>query len=67
VNLQEGWTGHLWEGRFSSYPLDEAHLHTAARYIELNSARAGLVEESRQYLLSSAAAHLAGCEGYQAL
>ena len=33
---------------------------------ELNSARAGLVEESRQYLLSSAAAHLAGCEGYQA-
>jgi putative transposase len=26
VNLREGWTGHLWRGRFSSFPLDEAHL-----------------------------------------
>jgi putative transposase len=30
VNLREGWTGHLWQGRFSSFPLDEAHLYTAA-------------------------------------
>jgi len=38
VNLREGWTGHLWQGRFSSFPLDEAHLYTATRYIELNPA-----------------------------
>ena len=59
VNLREGWTGHLWQGRFSSFPLDEAHLYTAARYIELNPVRAGLVE---RYPWSSAAAHLAGCD-----
>ena len=23
VNLREGWTGHLWQGRFSSFPLEE--------------------------------------------
>lgn len=60
VNLREGWTGHLWQGRFSSFPMDEAHLYTAARYIELNPVRSGLVEEPWQYPWSSAAAHLAG-------
>jgi putative transposase len=34
VNLREGWTGHLWQGRFSSFPLSEAHLYSAARYQE---------------------------------
>ena len=23
VNFREGWRGHLWQGRFASYPLDE--------------------------------------------
>ena len=36
VNLREGWTGHLWQGRFSSFPLDEARLYTAASCIKLN-------------------------------
>jgi len=62
VNLREGWTGHLWQGRFSSFPLDEAHLYTAARCIELNPVRAGLIEEPWQYPWSSAAAHLTGCD-----
>jgi len=62
VNLREGWTGHLWQGCFSSFPLDEAHLYTAARCIELNPVRAGLIEEPWQYPWSSAAAHLTGCD-----
>ena len=43
VNLREGWRGHLWQGRFASFVLDEPYLLTAARYVELNPVRAGLV------------------------
>ncbi|NQU43423.1 transposase, partial [bacterium] len=31
VNFREGWHGHLWQGRFASYPMDAAHLWQAAR------------------------------------
>ena len=34
VNFREDWRGHLWQGRFASYPLDEKHLLAAARYLE---------------------------------
>jgi putative transposase len=60
INLREGWRGHLWQGRFASFVLDEAHLLTAARYVELNPVRAGLAEAPSTYRWSSAAAHLKG-------
>ena len=60
VNFREGWRGHLWQGRFASYVLDEAHLIAAARYVELNPVRARLVRDPGEYFWSSAAAHLAG-------
>ena len=31
INFREGWRGYLWQGRFASFPLDEAHLHAAGR------------------------------------
>ncbi len=31
VNFREGWRGHLWQGRFSSFVLDERYVLTAAR------------------------------------
>ena len=49
--------GHLWQGRFYSCVLDEPHLMLAARYIERNPVRAGIVEKSWQWRWSSAAAH----------
>jgi putative transposase len=58
VNLREGWRGN--QGRFASYVLDERYLLTAARYIELNPVRAGLVEAPSRYRWSSAAAHARG-------
>jgi putative transposase len=58
VNFREGWRGHLWQGRFGSFVLDEPYLLTAARYIELNPVRAGLVEAPSRYRWSSAAAHV---------
>jgi len=57
VNFREGWRGHLWQGRFASFPMDEAHTLQAARYIELNPMRAGLARRAREYQWSSAAAH----------
>jgi putative transposase len=59
INSREGWRGHLWQGRFSSYPLDETYLLTAVRYIEMNPVRARLVNSPEKYPWSSASAHLA--------
>jgi putative transposase len=60
VNVREGWRGHLWQGRFASFLLDERYLLAAARYIEQNPVRAGLAETPWEYRWSSAAAHVAG-------
>jgi len=60
VNFREGWRGHLWQGRFASYPLDEKYLYEAARYIELNPVRARLVKKPEAYRWSSARAHIEG-------
>lgn len=60
INFREKWRGYLWQGRFASFPMDEPHLYTASRYIELNPVRAGLVREPEEYEWSSAKAHLSG-------
>ena len=60
VNLREGWRGHLWQERFASFPLDDAHLWGAVRYIERNPVRAKLVAQPADWRWSSARAHLAG-------
>ncbi|MFQ5586315.1 MAG: transposase [Thermodesulfobacteriota bacterium] len=55
MNFQKGWRGYLWQGRFSSYPMD---LLAAARYIEFNPVRAGLASRPGEYPWSSASPHL---------
>ena len=50
-------SGHAWQGRFYSCPLDESHLWTALRYAERNPVRAGLVEAAEQWRWSSAGVH----------
>jgi len=50
-------SGHVWQGRFYSCPLDDAHLWRALRYTELNPVRAGLVTEAESWEWSSASAH----------
>ena len=60
INSRQGWKGHLWQGRFSSFPMDEQYLVTTARYIELNPVRAGMVQRPEEYRWSSARAHLEG-------
>ncbi|MCA1829506.1 MAG: transposase [Myxococcales bacterium] len=60
INKRERWRGHLWQCRFASYPMDDAHTLAAARYIELNPVRAGIVSSAAEYQWSSARAHLVG-------
>jgi putative transposase len=50
-------SGHVWQGRFYSCPLDGTHLWVALRYAELNPVRAGLVSKADAWPWSSAAAH----------
>jgi putative transposase len=53
-------SGHVWQGRFYSCPLDADHLWIALRYAELNPVRAGLVSKAELWPWSSAVAHCGG-------
>ncbi|MHC4789575.1 MAG: transposase, partial [Planctomycetota bacterium] len=57
VNRHQGFSGHLWQGRFHSCPMDESHLWSAIRYVERNPVRAGLVRRAEEYPWSSARGH----------
>jgi putative transposase len=60
INFAHGWTGYLWQGRFASYPMDDSHLMTAVRYVELNPVKARLVRTAEKWRWSSAKAHVTG-------
>jgi putative transposase len=57
INRLHGRVGHLWQNRFFSCVLDEAHLWAAWCYVERNPVRAGLVSRAWEYAWSSAPAH----------
>ena len=42
VNARARTTGHLWQGRYGSVVMDEAHLLNAVRYVSLNPVRVRL-------------------------
>jgi putative transposase len=56
-NARNSSSGHVWQGRFYSCPLDETHLWRALRYVELNPVRAAMVAAAEQWRWSSAPAH----------
>jgi len=56
-NARQSSTGHVWQGRFYSCPLDDSHLWKALRYVELNPVRAGMLPAAEDWRWSSAAAH----------
>ncbi|MBE7559675.1 transposase [bacterium] len=58
MNRAQERTGHLWQGRFYSCVLENAHLLAAVRYVERNPVRAGLVVQAEDYRWSSARAHV---------
>lgn len=50
-------SGHVWQGRYYSCPLDASHFWAALRYVETNPVRAGLVAAAQDYPWSSAPVH----------
>jgi putative transposase len=60
INARRRTTGHLWQGRFGSVAMDEAHFVTALRYVALNPVRAGLVRKAQDWPWSSTRALIAG-------
>ena len=60
VNARGRWRGHLFDDRYASVAMDEAHLLTAVRYVALNPVRARLVARAEDWPWSSVRAHLAG-------
>jgi putative transposase len=48
-NASHHSTGHVWQGRYYSCPLDEQHLWEALRYTELNPVRAGMVDTAEKH------------------
>jgi putative transposase len=60
INFREGWRGHLFQGRFASYVMDEHYLLSCARYIERNPVRAKLASHPAEWRWSSARAHIDG-------
>jgi putative transposase len=54
VNRLEKRSGTLWEGRFKSSPVSSSrYLLACCRYIEMNSLRAGIVDDPGKYRWSS--------------
>jgi putative transposase len=60
INFREGWRGYLFQGRFSSFPMDESYLYAAMRYVENNPVKASIVRRAEDYPWSSARAHVLG-------
>ena len=56
-NFAEGVRGYLFQGRFNSCILDQDPLLSAARYVELNPVRVGMVKHAWGYPWSSARYH----------
>ncbi len=57
INRMHGRSGHLWQNRFFSCAMDDAHYLGAMRYVERNPVRARLVRVPWRYAWSSAAEH----------
>ena len=51
-------SGHVWQNRYYSCPVEEVGLGAVLRYVEQNPVRAGMVRAAEDYFWSSAAAHL---------
>ncbi|MFN0046688.1 MAG: transposase [Sphingorhabdus sp.] len=58
VNFRQGSSGHLFQGRFASYPMDDRHMMFAVRYIECNPVKAGIVATAEEWRWLSARAHI---------
>jgi putative transposase len=52
-NREWGHSGHLFQGRFFSCPMDDPYMWATVRYIERNPVRAHIVDRAEDYAWSS--------------
>ncbi|MDR3701498.1 MAG: transposase [Candidatus Sulfopaludibacter sp.] len=57
LNQVANRTGHLWQNRYFSCPLDDTHLERALLYVDLNPVRAGFAANACDWPWSSARVH----------
>jgi putative transposase len=57
LNSRQTVTGHVWQGRYYSCPMDDHHLWAALRYVERNPVRAGILGIAELYPWSKARVH----------
>ncbi len=62
VNACARTTGHVWQGRYGSVAMDEAHLLTAVRFVSLKPVGARPVRRAKDWTWSSVRAHLSGID-----
>ena len=57
-----GGSGHVWQGRFKCFPIeeDDEHLYAVLRYVERNPLRANLVEQAELWPWSTLAMRVPG-------
>jgi putative transposase len=59
-NTEQRRTGHLWQNRYYSCPVEEAVVDRVIAYVENNPVRAGMVGRAEDFEWSSAGAHVGG-------
>lgn len=62
LHIRRRESGHLWQNRFFSCPLDGAYTWAALAYVERNPVRAGMVARCEEWRWSSAREHLGTVE-----
>jgi len=62
INSLQGRSGHLWQDRFFSCPLEGLYYWAAMIYVDRNPVRAGMVRKPWRWEWSSAAVHCGGKE-----
>ncbi len=58
INARSKMTGHFWQGRYGSVPMDDAHFIEALRYVLMNPVKAKLVTKPEAWRWSSARTYL---------
>ena len=62
LNHRMGRTGHTWERRFYSAPMDRNHMIAGLLYVDMNPVRARITSEPEAFEWSSAQAHISGTD-----
>lgn len=60
ISRRKGMRGKFWQGKYASHPMDERHLVSCTRYIEINPVKRDYVPRPEQWAWSSASAHISG-------